>query len=106
MKSTLSDNINIAIENSNEKLTKFKNTNENNDSMSLKSKKMNLKSLKINQINFKNQHNTNLKSMMPRAQISNKNNMSLNNTNDSSIPDERFCKGIFSGKILDKNLTL
>lgn len=67
--------------------------------------KINFKSLKFSQIQFKNK-SKHIKEIIERAQIKNKNNISINKTNDSSIPEERIREGILSGKIFDLNLTL
>lgn len=67
------------------------------------------KKFKRSQINYANNFSKErvpLKDPIKHFQNSNKNNLSLNNTNDTSIPEVRLMKGILSGNKLERNNNL
>jgi hypothetical protein len=67
------------------------------------------KKFKRSQINYANNFSKDraaLKEPIKNFQNSNKNNLSLNNTNDTSIPEVRLMKGILSGNKLERNNNL
>ena len=69
--------------------------------------KSNIKSFKKSQIKFtdKNNEKGGIKQSGVNLQESHKYNMSFNNTNDTSIPEERLKLGLLSGKIFNGNST-